>query len=47
MKNALFSGISSAKKDSDSDDDTSKPIEEPKPQAAEINLLDMDGPNTA
>lgn len=45
MKNALFSGISSAKKDSDSDDDNSKPKEEP--QAAEMNLLDMDGPSTA
>ena len=41
MKNALFSGISAAKKDSDSEDEK-KP--EPKPAAAEINLLDFDGP---
>ena len=41
MKNALFSGISAAKKDSDSEDEK-KP--EPEPAAAEINLLDFDGP---
>lgn len=45
MKNALFSGISSAQKDSDSDDEKNKKQEEP--PAAEINLLDFDGPSQA
>ena len=43
MKNALFSGISSAQKDSDSDDEKNKAKEEP--PAAEMNLLDFDGPS--
>ena len=46
MKNALFSGISAAKKDSDSDDDDKKPAQQ-EAQAAEINLLDFDGPSQA
>lgn len=45
MKNALFSGISTAKKDSDSDDEKDKKKEEP--PAAEMNLLDFDGPSPA
>ena len=42
MKNSLFSGISSAKKDDSSDsDDNKKPVPQAEP-ANEINLLDMD-----
>lgn len=42
MKNSLFSGISSAKKDDSSDsDDNKKPMPKAEP-ANEINLLDMD-----
>ena len=41
MKNSLFSGISSAKKDDSSDsDDNKKPVAKAEP-APEINLLDM------
>lgn len=46
MKNALFSGISSSKKDSDSDnEDDKKKKEEVEQPAAEMNLLDFDGPS--
>ena len=47
MKNALFSGITSAQKDSDSDDEKDKKKAEPEQPAAEMNLLDFDGPSPA
>jgi len=42
MKNALFSGISDAKKDSDSDSEEEKKKPEPEKKAEEVDLLNFD-----
>lgn len=44
MKNALFSGITDEKKDSDSDNEKKDEVKQPEEAPAEMNLLDFGGP---